>query len=418
MYVHLSPIRWSRALVFIVVCVYAAQARAQTTTLTLERAEQLAIAGAPVLAQGRYRIEAAEQRVVSDGQLPDPQLTLGAINVPTDTFKLNQEDMTMSVVGVRQAFPPGDTRALLTRRAGQELTREQAALQLDRRKLLRDVRRAWLDIYYQDAALRELDALRPLLERQRQDAEGRYRAAQDTQQSVLKARQALANLAVRKQELRAQRRGSVAMLARWIGVDAEAPLPPTLPVLPSLPDHFDVEQHPDWLVSRADYDAAHTDMNIAREQRKPGVMLDLSYGFRQPRPDGTDRSNMLSAQVSVDLPVFSAHRQDRRIAEKLAMENSARYEIEDKRRDLQAQYTGQLAEYQSLQERVLLYSEQIVPDARREASVTVSGFASDQSTLRAAHIQALDAELELTRLRTQLARSQADLLYLTGEPQP
>ena len=418
MYVHLSSIRWLRALVFIVVCAYAAVTRAETTTLTLERAEQLAIAGAPVLAQSRYRIEAAEQRVVSDGQLPDPQLTVGAINVPTDTFKLNQDDMTMSVVGVRQAFPPGDTRALLTRRAGQELTREQAVLELDQRKLLRDVRRTWLDIYYQDAALRELDALRPLLERQRQDAEGRYRAAQDTQQSVLKARQALANLAVRKQELRAQLRGSVAMLARWIGVDAEAPLPPTPPVLPSLPDHFDVEQHPDWLASRADYEAAHTDMDIAREQRKPGVMLDLSYGFRQPMQDGTHRSNMLSAQVSVDLPVFAARRQDRRIAEKLAMENSARYEIEDKRRDLQAQYTGQLAEYQSLQERVQLYSEQIVPDARREASVTVSGFASDQSMLREAHIQALDAELELTRLRTQLARSQADLLYLTGEPQP
>jgi trans-aconitate methyltransferase len=59
-----------------------------------------------------------------------------------------------------------------------------------------------------------------------------------------------------------------------------------------------------------------------------------------------------------------------------------------------------------------------VPDARREASVTVSGFASDQAMLREARIKALDAELELTRLRMELARSQADLLYLTGEPSP
>ena len=418
MFVHLSLIRWSRTLVLIVVCGYTALVRAETTTLTLERAEQLAIAGAPVLAQGRYRIEAAEQRVVSDGQLPDPQLVVGAINVPTDTFNLNQDDMTMSVVGVRQAFPPGDTRALRTRRASDELTREEARLELDRRNLMRDVRRTWLDIYYQDAALREIDTLRPLLERQRQDAEGRYRAAQDTQQSVLQARQALARLSVRQQELRAQRRASVAMLARWIGVDAEAPLPQTLPALPSLPDHFEVEQHPDWLTSRAGYEAARTDMDIAREERKPGVMLDLSYGFRRPMPDGTKRPDMVSALVSVDLPVFRARRQDRRLAEKLAMENGARYEVEDKRRDLQAQYAGQLAEYQSLRERVQLFSEQIVPDARREASVTVSGFASDQSMLREARVKALDAELELTRLRMELARSQADLLYLTGEPPP
>ena len=100
------------------------------------------------------------------------------------------------------------------------------------------------------------------------------------------------------------------------------------------------------------------------------------------------------------------------------MENGARYQVEDKRRDLHAQYVGLLAEHESLMERVRLFSEQIVPNARREASVTVSGFASDQTMLREAHIKALDAELELARLRMELARSQAELLYLTGEPQP
>ena len=65
-----------------------------------------------------------------------------------------------------------------------------------------------------------------------------------------------------------------------------------------------------------------------------------------------------------------------------------------------------------------LFREQIVPDARREANVSVSGNARDQAMLREAHIKALDAELELTRLRMELARSQADLLYLTGETPP
>ncbi len=413
-----SLTRWSRAMVLVALCGYAVLVRAETPPLTLERAEQLAIAEAPVLAQSRYRIEAATQRVLSDGQLPDPQLVVGAINVPTDTYKLNQEDMTMTMIGLRQAFPPGDTRTLRTRRAGHELTREEARLELERRNLIRDVRRTWLELYYLDAALRQVDTLRPLLERQRQAAEGRYRAAQESQQAVLQARQAPTRLSVRQQELRAQRRRGAAMLARWIGADAAAPLPESLPALPALPERFEVERHPDWLASRAEYEAARTDIDIVRQERKPGVMLDLSYGFRRPMPDGTERPDMVTAMVTVDLPVFRARRQDRRLAEKQAMESGARYEVEDKRRDLQAQYAGLLAEHESLQERVRLFSEQIVPDARREASVTVSGFASDQTMLREAHIKALDAELELTRLRMELARSQADLLYLTGEPQP
>jgi outer membrane protein TolC len=413
-----SPTRWSRVMVLVVLAAYAVLVRAETPPLTLERAEQLAIAGAPGLAQSRYRVEAAALRVVADAQLPDPQLIVGAINVPTDTYKLNQEDMTMTMVGLRQTFPPGDTRTLRARRAGHELTREEARLELDRRNLIREVRRTWLELYYLDAALRQVDTLRPLLERQRQAAEGRYRAAQETQQVVLQARQALARLTAQQQELRGQRRRSAAMLARWIGADAEALLPQALPALPALPQHFEVEQHPDWLASRADYEAARTDIDIVRQERRPGMMLDLTYGFRRPMPDGSERPDMVTAMLTLDLPVFRAHRQDRRLAEKQAMESGARYEIEDKRRDLEAQYTGLLAEHESLVERVRLFSEQIVPNARREAGVTVSGNARDQTMLREAHIKALDAELELARLRMELARSQADLLYLTGEPQP
>lgn len=417
MFVHPFFMRWSRFLVLAVLCAHTALSTAQPP-LTLERAEQLALAGAPSLAQGRYRVEAAAERLVSDAQLPDPQLTLGAVNVPTDSFSLNQEDMTMTTIGLRQAFPPGDTRALRARRAGQDLTGEEARLELERRTLLRNVRRTWLELYYLDAALRQIDTRKPLLERQRQAAEGRYRAAQDTQQAVLQARQAVTRLAVQRQALQAQRQRNAARLTRWIGAEAAAPLPQALPLLPALAQHFIVEQHPDWLASRADYESAHTDMDIVRQERKPGVMLDLSYGFRRTAPDGRERPDLVTAMVTVDLPVFRARRQDRRLAEKQAMENVARYELEDKRRDLEAQYASQLAEHESLKERVQLFSGQIVPDTRREASVTVSGFASDQTLLREAHIKALDAELELLRLRMELTRSQAELLYLTGESAP
>jgi hypothetical protein len=94
--------------------------------LTLTQAESLAQAHAPWLAHHRTNANAAAERVVYAGQLPDPQLVLGAINVPTDNWSLNQEDMTMVAVGVRQSIPPGDTLALRSRRAEKELTREEA----------------------------------------------------------------------------------------------------------------------------------------------------------------------------------------------------------------------------------------------------------------------------------------------------
>ena len=51
---------------------------------------------------------AAENRIEQNSNLPDPMLTLGIINLPTNTFSFTQEPMTGAVVGLRQDLPfPG-----------------------------------------------------------------------------------------------------------------------------------------------------------------------------------------------------------------------------------------------------------------------------------------------------------------------
>ena len=81
-------------------------------------------------------------------------------------------------------------------------------------------------------------------------------------------------------------------------------------------------------------------------------------------------------------------------------------------------HRGARAEHEALAQRVQIFESRILPAAEREASLTVAGFARDQSERRTAGLKALETTLELTRLRVDLARSQAELLYLTGEEQP
>ncbi len=383
--------------------------------LTLAEAEQLALAHAPWLAHHRTNVDAAAERAVYEGRLPDPQLVVGAINVPVDTYKLNQEDMTMTMVGIRQSFPPGDTLALKSRRAEKELTREEAKVEAERRNLLRQVRQAWLELYFQQESQRLLLKSRQLQQKQLDAAEGRYRAAADMQQSVIRARQAVARVNEREPMLKAQIARIRAQLGRWIGEAAMLPLPAALPTLPVPAPDFDAARHPEWLATEAMFDAARLEVDMARQEYKPGWMLDLSYGFRRPMPDGTERPNMVTAMVTLDLPVFRAKRQDRRLAEKQALETGARLETEDKRREIEAMYASLRAEYEALAARAKIFEEQLLPAIRREAQVTVAGFARDQTEYRDARMKALEAEQEYTRVRVDLVKTQAELLYLTGE---
>jgi len=382
------------------------------TELTLAETERLAIEHAPWLSHHRTNVTAAAERVSYESRLPDPQLTLGAVNVPTDTFKLNQEDMTMVNVGIRQSFPPGNTLKLRGQRAEKELSREQARFEIERRNLLLQVRNTWLELYFLDESLRLLASSRPLAVRQREAAEGRYRAASATQQEVLRAREVLARLDEREQSLRAGVQRLRAQLARWIGEAANQPLPVATPLLPLVPKTFEASRHPEWIAAQAGTEEARIEVDMARQEYKPGMTFDLSYGARQARPD------MVTALVTFDLPVFRAKRQDRRLAEKQAMEAAAQFDTEDRRRELEARYRAALAEHDALIARVKIYSERLIPDIERETRVTVSGFARDAAELREARQKELEAKTELVRLRVDLAKNEAELLYLTGEDTP
>jgi len=383
--------------------------------LTLTQAESLAQTHAPWLAHHRTNANAAAERAAYAGRLPDPQLVLGALNVPTDTWKLDQEDMTMTMIGLRQSFPPGDTLALRSQRAEKELTREEAKIEVERRNLLKQVRQAWLELYFQEESLRRLQDLRLLQQKQLQAAEGRSRAAADMQQVVIRAHQAVARVNEREPMLKAQIARTRAQLGRWIGSAAALPLPAALPVLPAPATDFDAARHPEWLASEAMLEGARLEVDMARQDYKPAWMLDLSYGLRRPMADGTERPNMATAMVTLDLPVFRAKRQDRRLAEKQAMESGARFESEDKRRELEAMYQSMRAEYEALAERAKIFDEQLLPAMRREAQKTIAGFARDQTEFRDAQMKVLDTELEYTRVRVDFAKTQAELLYLTGE---
>ena len=383
--------------------------------ITLAEAERLALAQAPWLAHHRTNVDAAAERTVYEGRLPDPQLTLGLINVPLAADPFRREDMTMTMVGIRQSFPPGDTLALKSRRAEKELTREEAKVEAERRNLLRQVRQAWLELYFQQESLRLLHESRRLQQKQLEAAEGRYRAAADMQQVVIRARQAVARVNEREPMLKAQIARTRAQLGRWIGAAATLPLPAALPVLPTPSTDFDPARHPEWLASEAMFDAARLEVDMARQDYKPAWMLDLSYGVRRPMPDGTERPNMVTAMVTLDLPVFRAKRQDRRLAEKQALESGARLETEDKRRELEAMHQSMRAEYEALATRAKIFEEQLLPAIRREAQVTIAGFARDKTEYRDAQMKAIEAEQEYTRVRVDLAKTQAELLYLIGE---
>jgi cobalt-zinc-cadmium efflux system outer membrane protein len=82
--------------------------QAQNSVLSAAEAVKTAVSENPGLAEMQARFRAMSEIPSQMGTLPDPVLSFGAMNFPTDSFDRDQEPMTQLQVGISQAFPfPG-----------------------------------------------------------------------------------------------------------------------------------------------------------------------------------------------------------------------------------------------------------------------------------------------------------------------
>jgi len=390
--------------------------------LSLQEAEALALAQDPLTARFRSLAQARREQAVAEGQLPDPKLRFGLLNFPTDTFSRSQEPMTQVLLGVSQSFPKGDTLALKQRQSEVMADSDGARAQDRALAALRAVRQAWLDVFLQTTSAAIVRDSQQFFAQLESITEAQYRAGRSNQQDVLRAQLELSRLEDRYTRILAEEEGARAELAKWTGPDASRPLATAPPDLPPPVDlallRQSLPQHPVLRAENAQIAGKRIASEIAREQYKPGWMLDLAYGNRiGSNPDGSSRADFLSAMVVLDLPLFPDKRQDRRLAASEQEAFAAAAERDDKLRELEQLLAASYARWRRLGERQVLYAERLVPEAEANAEAALRAYQSGVSEflgLMRARIAVLDTRLEELRVRIERAKVQTQLLYLAG----
>ena len=127
------------------------------SVLTLDVAITKALAGNPGLGEIKARAEALAAVPEQAGALPDPTVNVGLLNVPTSSFNLHQEDMTMMEMGVSQTIPFPGKRALREKVAEHEAMASAESVEEARLRLTRDVKLNWWRLFYYDRTLKLLN---------------------------------------------------------------------------------------------------------------------------------------------------------------------------------------------------------------------------------------------------------------------
>jgi outer membrane protein, heavy metal efflux system len=368
----------------------------------------------PEIAAARRMADATAARVPSAGTLPDPVLSVGLMNLPTD-FRLAEDEMAMASVQLSQMLPAPGTRS-----AREAIAREahnfaeQRAAEVERAVVAR-LKSAYYELYFVERALDVLDRNRGLLVDFAEIARGRFAIGATPQQDVLRAQTEVTRLDEQLAGLRARRSGTIAeinaILDRPAATELSTVYPDVLRAIafatpppgaftaaalePALAADFPglaqletmaLAQRPALRAQDHRVQQYREALRHAERARFPDVEVMLGYG-RQ----GGGGMQRLSAMVAVPLPVFAARKQRQAVVE-------SRHElaaVEYERAALIAEVRSEIA---------TRLAEVVIPQA--QATITSAAAAYQTGTVE--FLSLLDAQAMLFRNEIELGRQLAD----------
>ncbi len=379
----------------------------------------------PEIQAARKEREAAQQRIAPAGALDDPMLEAGVINLPTDSFRFDREDMTMKMIGLSQRFPYPGKRGLRQDVAAREAETVGYGYQETINRVAREASVAYFDLALVTESIRLTEKNKTILAQFLKIADGRYAVGQASQADVLKAQTQLSKMIEELVKLARERRMFEAELVRALGrqYDIAAPIP-QMPELREFRLALDelrekaLRERPQLLALQTTISRAEKALELMRKESYPDFDVRLSYGQRDRMPDGGRRPDMVNLVVAINLPVWREKKTTPRIVEAQAMRDQALSMYEAQRNEVAMKLRQQVAAAEQNLRSARLYRNDILPQARLTVEAALAAYRvnrADVMTLLDSQMTVYNFEIAHAAAMANYNKALAEIDLLTGK---
>lgn len=387
------------------------------TEITLEEAEQLALDLDPDIQAFLARADAYEHLAASAVDLPDAQVRVGLMNYPLEHGNFRTEGMTHSVVGVRQAIPPRGLRPALYDK-NEYLAKEQDYKSVNHAlEITHKVRHAWLDAHYHQRRLELIRKSEKLFGDLLHLARTLYSTGDGNQRDILQIELEQFKIEDRILEAEQHRDHAYISLSGYLDRDSFIKVSTTLPNWNAVPTlrvlRPALAEHPRMIALSAQADAMQAQRRVEESGLNRKWMVDLSYAYRDGGLlSGASRSDLISATVSFSLPIWGKEKFHQKIVQVSKLHNATLLDQQSTLRELETKLEIAHTHWTSVDARVSLYEEQIIPKSEEHVAVTLESYenqANDLSEVVQSHISQIDAELKHLKLTIDRLKAWADI---------
>lgn len=348
-------------------------------------AVEVAVSDNPNLAEVQERYKALLEVPSQVGALPDPMVSLNAMNFPTDSFDRDQEPMTQLQVGISQVIPFPGKLGLKEEAAAYDAKAAGHSVDEVRLQLVKNVKSKWWQLYYLDRALDTVKNNQVLLRQFITVAQTKYETGKGLQQDVLLAQLELSRLMDQEIQLSAIRRNQAIKLN--ILMDRPANDVVVLPdqvskLMPALVDESALylqaeSSRPLLKKMETKIEAAESRLDLAKRDYYPNFKLGVTYGDRtgdNPPPMGGSRSDFFSVMVGVKIPLYSGRKQSKAVSQRSSELQMNHYALLDEKGMVMAAISSAVTDYQEAKQQFSLYGSGIVPQAQQTVQSMLAGY--------------------------------------------
>ncbi|ELK8308306.1 TPA: TolC family protein [Vibrio vulnificus] len=376
--------------------------------------------------------QAMRESGVAASTLMDPKLKVGFGGLPVDSFKFDEDPMTNISVGLMQQFERGSTLELQSKKASQQADGMALQVAAREREVANGITQLWLELGYQQQAERVLLENQRLMRELESFISTNYSIGKSEAQDLLNAQLQVSQLEEKLQANQQMQRRILSQMSEWLGSewlyqqrDLKASNQLNWDALERLlsasstTQHFaQLAQHPMVQMANANIAVSQTQVDLAEQSYTPQFGVEVMYAYRQANNmKGEPASDLVSAYLTMDIPLFTGNRQDRAHAAAQYQVGAAQSQKDLLLAQMNAKVNALLVDRSNLEQRLERYQNTLLEQAKARTKAVERGYQNSTAQFNdviAATRDELAVELESQRLITDLNQVNSNLSMLLG----
>jgi outer membrane protein TolC len=392
---------------------------------TLSNLIDQALEVSPKLKMLEMKKNAALNRVEQNSNLPDPMLGFGFMNLPVNSFSLDQEPMTGIGVGLSQSFPfPGKLSAQAEVNY-KDVDIIQQEINDAKNEIKKNVIKSYNELLFFRKSISLTEQSRVLLNNIAEVVRTKYEVSTASQQNLLKVELELTNISEKIEDLKSKKKSQLAILNSLLLLPSDSEIQ-TGEFPNIIYEEFTVDALSDSAVKQRPFLEGIKEAEQKEAIKKalveydyyPNFNFGVLYTFRDKiAATNTPLNDFISFSLGISLPLNYGGKVSSKVEETESMQKFYQEQYNMSLQMLQSVFGSAVAKINSIKERIKLIEEGSLIQANKNLKTTLTSYQVGQVdflNVIDAQNSLLKIENDLYRLKTDYLNELAELEFLTG----